>query len=846
MSFSSTGEQSIFSDVASVFVLNHGAWQAADGGVSRVNVCHNGTAQAFRVLALSVERKYVVNTWISASVTPVQLNGACVALHDSASGAALALNFAHEHACTKFLTTWRASSSLHPAASPSPTPSASASPPPASSSAAALRAMASSAPAPNALMPVMAANPPAVVRRGAAPGLPSPTAAPAPAAAAAAVKKSLPSGAIVVGAGPGPKVNAKQRLALAHDAEIDDDASPISFNRAVTRLEEGLKAVLTAAHNSVSNPSYNYDNRCEAAVLYLNQAMRALIKLFVTKIAARRKALAAQKGEKDGGEKGVIEKTMRLTYYEILNTAARGQTEEFTLKAAVGIRRRLVLRILALRLKDDFSGTLYIGHQMLSAMNAIKLIDPKNDAPARQEGTCMLQLCATMLALTKQLQRVADGIANFGHIARDDDYSKIVQDAGDDDGSASTPFWTECAASGFPEGAKAYTLNQLVLKLTDDNSYDRKFMETFITTYQSFAPPSVLLQKLMERYNVPASVKSVDDKRRTAIQLRVSVALKYWCEKYFHHFDESLLQSLASFLTDSLVKDGHVAMANALYAFIMNKIKERDEERAIAFRVPSVVYPPRHKEDPTATISPIAYWYELDVQKMAEIVTAIDSAWYRQVQAPELLNQAWNNRKLKWRAPNLLAMAARSTALSYWVATCVLVQTKFEQRIHMLEKMITFGETLRSLNNYQSLMATLAGLNLAPIHRLKRHWAAVSKKRQKAWEDLNELMSSDNAFKLYRAALDESRLPAIPYVGVHLTDLFFKEDANPDNVDGLINYRKRELVFESIEHIQRFQAVPYEFDMPEPATTFLRAPPSLNEEMLYDLSLHFEPREPKK
>lgn len=103
-------------------------------------------------------------------------------------------------------------------------------------------------------------------------------------------------------------------------------------------------------------------------------------------------------------------------------------------------------------------------------------------------------------------------------------------------------------------------------------------------------------------------------------------------------------------------------------------------------------------------------------------------------------------------------------------------------------------------------MATLAGLNLSPIHRMKRHWGMLSKKRLRMWDELNELMSSDNSFKAYRTALDEASLPALPYVGVHLTDLFFKEDANPDMVDGLINYRKREMVYESIEHIQRFRA----------------------------------------
>jgi hypothetical protein len=37
--------------------------------------------------------------------------------------------------------------------------------------------------------------------------------------------------------------------------------------------------------------------------------------------------------------------------------------------------------------------------------------------------------------------------------------------------------------------------------------------------------------------------------------------------------------------------------------------------------------------------------------------------------------------------------------------------------------------------------------------------------------------------------------------------------------------------------------VPFQFEMPEPATTFLRQPTSLGEETLYELSLFFEQRE---
>jgi hypothetical protein len=47
-----------------------------------------------------------------------------------------------------------------------------------------------------------------------------------------------------------------------------------------------------------------------------------------------------------------------------------------------------VLRILSLRLRDDFRATLALGHQMLSSLNAIKLIDNASNEPCRQVCVC--------------------------------------------------------------------------------------------------------------------------------------------------------------------------------------------------------------------------------------------------------------------------------------------------------------------------------------------------------------------------------------------------------------------------------------------------------------------------
>ena len=77
--------------------------------------------------------------------------------------------------------------------------------------------------------------------------------------------------------------------------------------------------------------------------------------------------------------------------------------------------------------------------------------------------------------------------------------------------------------------------------------------------------------------------------------------------------------------------------------------------------------------------------------------------------------------------------------------------------------------------------------------------------------------------------------------GTYLTDLTFIEDGNPDYIQGLINYRKRELVYSVIREIQQYQQESYTFELVNIAH-FLTELASNDENSLYDLSLLREPR----
>ncbi len=73
------------------------------------------------------------------------------------------------------------------------------------------------------------------------------------------------------------------------------------------------------------------------------------------------------------------------------------------------------------------------------------------------------------------------------------------------------------------------------------------------------------------------------------------------------------------------------------------------------------------------------------------------------------------------------------------------------------------------------------------------------------------------------------------------------DDGNPDMQNGMINFKKREMIFGAIRELLQPQMTPYPFPVVEPAFTFLRELPyNPSDEDLYDLSNYIEPKTDKK
>ncbi|EFA82950.1 Ras guanine nucleotide exchange factor [Heterostelium album PN500] len=386
------------------------------------------------------------------------------------------------------------------------------------------------------------------------------------------------------------------------------------------------------------------------------------------------------------------------------------------------------------------------------------------------------------------------------------------------------------------------SLNQLVILLTSELNYDTKFLKTFITTYQSFAQPRLLFTKLLERYAVPEWF-STNQSKISMIRQRVIVVLKYWIVNQSSDFDQDLMDQIYHFIDNTLINDGYAELSKALGEILGKMVEEREVKLELLFQMP-----PRIQFTEECTLSPIELFFEWSPLAIAQQLTLIDFSIFRDIEAREFLNQNFNKPKMKYRAPNIMRLINRSTQFSFWIAKLILIEGKKEKRLKVLEKLLDVAKILLKINNFNTLMSLVAGLNMTPVHRLKKTKKKLSSSASSTLAECERIFSSKKSFKNYRDIITNTVPPCIPYLGINLTDFTFIEEGNqhvfqdPNSPSPLINFKKRELFYQAWSDISRFQETPYSFQAEEPINTLLLHFPIVDEDRLYELSTSVEPK----
>jgi len=388
---------------------------------------------------------------------------------------------------------------------------------------------------------------------------------------------------------------------------------------------------------------------------------------------------------------------------------------------------------------------------------------------------------------------------------------------------------------------KAATLNKLIQRLTSDIYSDVKFQKQFLCTYRSFVTPQELFAVLVQRYNVRipklprgVSLDEFQQKYVKPIQVRVANVIKNWVDTSYFDIDKKLLAQITRFVDNKLIEDGHETVSKQIKSAIAKKQSYRETRKGTWSIKVDIV----RSDLPSSEII-----VQFDEEAIAKQLCLVDSDIYHSIRPVELMNQSWNKSSLKHRAVNVLRMIERFNQVSNWVALSILYQEKLQQRVKIYEKFISLLDHLRKLNNFNSLLAVMSGLNNSAVFRLQFTRDEISSKSKKLFEEYMELMNNKNSYKNYREALHTVNPPCVPYLGVYLTDLTFIEDGNKDVLNNLINFRKRALISEIVSEIQLYQQLDYPFEMTgQLFHLLLTLPTNVSNDELYQLSLLREPR----
>eukprot|EP00842_Homolaphlyctis_polyrhiza_P005714 jgi/Hompol1/6143/HPOL_002188-RA len=413
---------------------------------------------------------------------------------------------------------------------------------------------------------------------------------------------------------------------------------------------------------------------------------------------------------------------------------------------------------------------------------------------------------------------------------------------------------------------KGGRVNKLIEAATHHERHDDDFMAAIILTHHSFMTSSELLDQIFRRYDIAPpyglNQRLFDlfiDKKLAQVRLRVCHFLQWWIENHFEEdfaeFDQHIIR-FRDFVEKKVSQDSaqrSAALLTLLERKLMEDPKQRQVPKLTAEQLRQCPKPLVQSQRTFSTIDPLTAlvtdpkgFLEIEPLEMARQLTLIEFDLFARVKPFECLDPVWEGVRAKESlamkglsgkkveqssvTSDISKLIQHTNQLSYWIATNIVTPETPKARMLVLKYFVQIA--------------------IAFEDRFPKIY--------ESYKELENLVSPKKQYANYRKALKEIVPPAIPFLGVFLTDLTFLGLGNPDFLPDshFINFEKRRKVYLLIRDMQRFQQVPFSL-APVPAMQeFFRRlgekkgmavgweeMPVMNDDELYQHSVFAEPIE---
>uniref|UniRef100_A0AAY4ECC0 Ras-GEF domain-containing protein n=1 Tax=Denticeps clupeoides TaxID=299321 RepID=A0AAY4ECC0_9TELE len=178
-------------------------------------------------------------------------------------------------------------------------------------------------------------------------------------------------------------------------------------------------------------------------------------------------------------------------------------------------------------------------------------------------------------------------------------------------------------------------------------------------------------------------------------------------------------------------------------------------------------------------------------EEFASQITLMDAPVFKAIQPEELASCGWNKKEKHSLAPNVVAFTRRFNQVSFWLVREILTAQTLKIRAEILSHFVKIAKKLLELNNLHSLVSVVSALQSAPIFRLSKTWALISRKDKATFEKLDYLTSKEENYTRLREYIQSLKMvPCIPYLGIYLLDMIYIDSAYPAS-DSIIETEQR-------------------------------------------------------
>jgi len=202
---------------------------------------------------------------------------------------------------------------------------------------------------------------------------------------------------------------------------------------------------------------------------------------------------------------------------------------------------------------------------------------------------------------------------------------------------------------------------------------------------------------------------------------------------------------------------------------------------------------------------------DFDPLELARQLTIMECNLYCAIQPEEVLETGQEGAK---PPVHVKAVSSLSTAITGWVAESILNEPDTKKRTQLIKFFIKVADRCTSLHNYSTPRSMLAALDSSTISRLHQTWLGLPQKNKSQLDALRRLADHSRNYHEYRSKLRNTAPPAVPFLGLYLTDVTFCREGNPShraspmNPDKkLLNFNKYHKLARIVQDMQRFQVL---------------------------------------